>query len=104
MPIQPVKDANGNWVKIGIALPGRTLYAKIWRLDVGRVPLYLLDSEITENNEYDRSITHRLYGGDNEMRLLQEILLGIGGTRLLQTLAIERDLYHLNKDTPPLLV
>jgi phosphorylase/glycogen(starch) synthase len=97
MPIQPVKDANGNWVKIGIALPGRTLYAKIWRLDVGRVPLYLLDSEITENNEYDRSITHRLYGGDNEMRLLQEILLGIGGTRLLQTLAIERDLYHLNE-------
>ncbi|MCC7223492.1 MAG: alpha-glucan family phosphorylase [Chitinophagales bacterium] len=97
MPLKPVKDENGNWVKIAIALPRRTLYAKIWRLDVGRVPLYLLDSEITENNEFDRSITHRLYGGDNEMRLLQEILLGIGGIRALTALNIKREIYHLNE-------
>lgn len=97
LPLLPVKDEQGNWIKIAIALPGRTLYAKIWLLNVGRVKLYLLDSEVTENNEADRAITHHLYGGDNEMRLKQEILLGIGGIRMLQTLGIQPNVYHCNE-------
>lgn len=82
---------------VSVALPGRTLYAKIWRVDVGRVPLFLLDADIEENRESDRFITHRLYGGDLEVRLKQELLLGVGGIRLLHTLGIDPDIYHCNE-------
>ncbi|MDP4266611.1 MAG: alpha-glucan family phosphorylase [Bacteroidota bacterium] len=97
MPINPVRDENNNWEKISIALPGRTLYAKIWRIDVGRVPLYLLDTDLDENREDDRSVTHQLYGGNWENRLKQEILLGVGGIRLLDVVGIKPDLYHCNE-------
>ncbi len=97
LPLVPVRDGEGNWQKITFALPGRTMYAKIWRCDVGRVPLYLLDTDIDENAEADRGITHQLYGGDLENRLRQEILLGIGGIRLLELLDIKPDLYHSNE-------
>ena len=86
LPVLPVKDADGNWVKINIPLPGRTLYAKVWKIDVGRVPLYLLDTDLEENQEGDRSISHQLYGGDWENRLKQELLLGIGGVKALDAL------------------
>jgi phosphorylase/glycogen(starch) synthase len=97
LPLQPVRDENNNWLKITFALPGRTMYAKIWRVDVGRVPLYLLDSDIDENVEADRMITHQLYGGDLENRLRQEILLGIGGIRMLNLLGMKPDIYHSNE-------
>jgi len=92
------ENINGsNWLKIRIALPGRTLHAKVWRVDVGRVPLYLLDTDIEENNVEDRSITHHLYGGDNENRLKQELLLGIGGIRLLDAVGLKPNIYHCNE-------
>jgi phosphorylase/glycogen(starch) synthase len=97
LPLQPVRDENNNWLKITFALPGRTMYAKIWRVDIGRVPLFLLDSDIEENVEADRKITHQLYGGDLENRLRQEILLGIGGIRLLNLLGLKPDIYHSNE-------
>lgn len=97
LPIIPVRDANGEWVKVKIALPARNMTAKVWRVDVGRVPLYLLDTDIECNWEADRSVTHHLYGGDRENRLKQELLLGVGGIRLLRQLNLNPQLYHLNE-------
>lgn len=97
LPLQAERDKNGDWKKIVINLPGRCVYAKIWRCDVGAVPLYLLDTDTEENSQEDRGITHQLYGGNNEMRLKQEILLGIGGIRLLQQMNINAELYHSNE-------
>nr|WKN36945.1 alpha-glucan family phosphorylase [Tunicatimonas sp. TK19036] len=97
MPIEPVRDEQGTWVKIQLDLPERVLYAKLWKAQVGRIPLYLLDTDIEENQEGDRTITHHLYGGDRENRLKQEILLGIGGMRALNELGITPDIYHLNE-------
>jgi len=85
------------WLKIKIALPGRTLFAKVWLVNVGRTPLYLLDTDIDENSPQDRSITFQLYGGDNENRLKQELLLGIGGIRLLDALNHHPTIYHCNE-------
>ena len=97
LPIQPVRDNNGKWIKIGISLPGRILYAKAWRIDIGRIPLYLLDTDIDENSEQERSITHQLYGGDKHYRFKQELLLGVGGVRLLDALGIKADVFHCNE-------
>jgi phosphorylase/glycogen(starch) synthase len=104
LPLNPVRindnedNANeNNWLKIRVALPGRTLLAKVWRVDVGRIPLYLLDTDIEENSSEDRTITHQLYGGDNEHRLKQELLLGVGGIRLLDAVDIHPDIYHCNE-------
>lgn len=97
LPLEPVRDARGEWVKIHINLAGRTVWAKVWLLHVGRIPLYLLDTDIDDNPWEDRSITHQLYGGDNENRLRQELLLGIGGLRALKAIGINADIYHLNE-------
>ncbi|MBK9290451.1 MAG: alpha-glucan family phosphorylase [Bacteroidetes bacterium] len=97
LPLEPVRDEEGNWVMVSIALPGRNLTAKAWRVPVGRVSLYLLDTDIEENNADDRSITHQLYGGDNEMRFKQEMVLGIGGIRLLRKIGINPLIYHSNE-------
>ncbi len=97
MPLHPVRDENGQWVMVKISLPGRLLHAKVWRLDVGRVPLYLLDTDIEENNDQDRSITYQLYGGDLENRFKQELLLGVGGVRFLHKMGIHPNLYHCNE-------
>ncbi|MCL2246475.1 MAG: alpha-glucan family phosphorylase [Lentimicrobiaceae bacterium] len=97
LPITPVKDELGAFKTVSIALPGRTLYARIWRVDVGRIPLYLLDTDCELNQPQDRTITHTLYGGDIENRLKQEVLLGIGGIRMLNLLGENPDLYHLNE-------
>jgi len=97
LPLLPVRDAHGEWVKIHVTIGQRTVWAKAWLLNVGRVPLYLLDTDIDDNMWEDRGLTHQLYGGDNENRLKQEILLGIGGVRLLQALREKPDLYHLNE-------
>ena len=97
LPISPVRDASGEWKTVKISFPGRDVYARIWRCDVGRTPLYLMDTDHDLNLPEDRSITHHLYGGDWDNRLKQEFLLGIGGIRLLNVLGIESDVYHCNE-------
>jgi len=97
LPIKPVRNSAGEWIMISISLPGRNLYAKVWQIDVGRIPLYLLDADIEENNEADRFVTHQLYGGDLENRFKQELLLGVGGIRMIEAMGIEPDLYHCNE-------
>lgn len=97
LPLLPELDEDGQWKKITLSLPGRKLHAKIWRVDVGRVPLYLLDTDIEDNSELDRSITHQLYGGDWENRFKQELLLGIGGIRLLRKVGVQSTVYHCNE-------
>ncbi|HTL83018.1 MAG TPA: alpha-glucan family phosphorylase [Bacteroidia bacterium] len=97
LPLQPLYGKDGSWLKISIAFPGRTLYAKAWKVEVGRVNLYLLDTDISENRTEDRMITGQLYGGDDENRLKQELLLGIGGVRLLYHLGLKPDVYHYNE-------
>lgn len=97
LPLIAVRDENGKWQKVQIPMPGRMLHAKIWRCDVGRVPLYLLDTDIEENREDDRTITHQLYGGGHENRIKQEILLGFGGVQLLEMLNLKPDVFHLNE-------
>jgi len=97
LPVQPVKQNNGTWVTIFIELEGRDLFAKVWKLQVGSVTLYLLDTDVNLNSPEDRFITHQLYGGDWDNRLKQEILLGIGGIRLLNALGISAEVYHCNE-------
>lgn len=97
IPVHPVLDEKGDWIKIEVELPGRTLFARIWQVDVGSVKLFLLDADLPENQEQDRFVTHHLYGGDNENRLKQELLLGIGGIRLLNKLGIASEIYHCNE-------
>ncbi|MFW5706903.1 MAG: alpha-glucan family phosphorylase [Bacteroidota bacterium] len=97
MSAQPVRNEMGEWLKISIAFPGRNVYAKIWKIEVGRIPLYLLDTDIPENASIDKSVTHQLYGGDWENRFKQEFLLGIGGIRLLDALGLNPKIYHLNE-------
>lgn len=93
----PVRDENGKWITVTISLPGRNLHARIWKVEVGRTDLFLLDADFEDNMVQDRTITHHLYGGDLENRFKQEMLLGIGGVRALKTLGIEADLYHINE-------
>jgi len=97
IPALPVRDKNDNWLTVAVAFPGRTVQARIWRVDVGRVELYLLDTDLEDNLPEDRSITYQLYGGDWENRLKQEIILGIGGIRALRALNISDDVYHCNE-------
>lgn len=97
LPILPVRNENEEWIMIQLPLPGRTLTAKLWKVEVGRVNLFLLDTDIEENTPYDRVITHQLYGGNNENRLLQEIVLGIGGVKALEVMGLKPELYHCNE-------
>ena len=97
MPIERVLDANGNQVVVDVPFSTFTVHALIWRVNVGRVPLYLLDTDNEMNSEFDRQITHALYGGDWENRMKQEYLLGIGGILALKKLGIEKDVYHCNE-------
>lgn len=97
LPVQPVKHPNGTWMSVFIDLGGHDLFAKVWKLQVGSVPLYLLDTDIPLNRPEDRFITHQLYGGDWDNRLRQEILLSLGGIRLLKMLNIESEVYHCNE-------
>ncbi|MHB9030535.1 MAG: alpha-glucan family phosphorylase, partial [Candidatus Latescibacterota bacterium] len=97
MPLSLVKDKNGEDLRIEVDLPGGPLYARVWRIQVGRVPLYLLDTNIDENNRDNRIITSTLYGGDQDMRLRQEMLLGIGGIRALHAMDIFPTICHMNE-------
>ena len=98
LPINPVKVEKGEELKVLLKLPGKNLYLKVWKINVGRITLYLLDSDIPENTDEDyRNITLRLYGGDQEMRIKQEIVLGMGGVNLLRTLGLDPNIYHMNE-------
>ena len=97
LPLIPVRNSNGEWITVKIAFPGRSVIAKAWQVNVGRVPLYLLDTDIEENAVEDRTITHHLYGGDREHRLKQEMLLGLGGIRLIKKLNKKPDIFHSNE-------
>ena len=97
LPINPLKDADGNDFTIYIKFPKRRIYLKTWEVNVGRVKLYLLDSDIDINNEEDRDTTARLYGGDQEMRIRQEIILGMGGVNLLKKLGLNPTVFHMNE-------
>lgn len=97
LPINPVKNENGQDLIIFVKFPRRRLYLKVWQVNVGRVKLYLLDSDIDENNPEDRDVTLKLYGGDQEMRIRQEIVLGMAGVSLLKTLGLNPTVYHMNE-------
>ncbi|MDM7998498.1 MAG: alpha-glucan family phosphorylase [Dehalococcoidia bacterium] len=97
LPITPLREPNGEWLRLEIALPGYSLWLRAWQVQVGRVKLYLLDSNDAANFPPHRGITSELYGGGPELRLLQEIVLGIGGWRLLAALGVEPEVCHLNE-------
>jgi glycogen phosphorylase len=97
LPLHAVQDDQGKPLLIEVVMRGRAVIARVWRADVGRVRLYLLDTNVAENDQTDRLVTGHLYGGDRETRLVQEMMLGIGGVRLLQKLGIEPGVFHLNE-------
>lgn len=97
MPMTQERDENGVPITVGTEIDGREVYAQIWRVDVGRVPLYLLDTNIAENSHTDRAITRQLYGGDAEMRIKQEIVLGVGGLHALRALGLMPTVCHMNE-------
>ena len=103
LPIEPVLDGDGHPMILEVPYPGRNIYCHIWRVNVGRMKLYLLDTDFDMNSEFDRSITHQLYGGDWENRIKQEYLLGIGGVLMLKKLGIKSQLYHCNEGHAALL-
>ena len=96
-PVTPARDAEGKEIVVSVELPGRSVYARVWRIQVGRIPLFLLDTNVELNAEPDRELAARLYGGDHEIRIAQEIVLGIGGVRALRALGIQPSVYHMNE-------
>ena len=105
LPIHPVKTENGEDLIIYLKFPKRRIYLKVWQINVGRVKLYLLDSDIEKNNPEDRDVTLRLYGGDQEMRIRQEIVLGMGGVNLLtRALGLKPTVYHMNEGHSSFLI
>jgi starch phosphorylase len=97
LPLIPENDAAGAPILVSVPFPGREVHARIWRIQVGRVPLYLLDTNIPQNDASDREITARLYGGDAETRIMQEMMLGIGGVRALDALGRTPVVAHMNE-------
>lgn len=97
MPLTLERNADGSEMRIEVDYPGRKVYARVWRLQVGTVPLYLLDTNIEPNNPYDHDITDELYGGDIDMRIHQEMMLGIGGFQMLKALGLNPTVYHMNE-------
>jgi starch phosphorylase len=97
MPVFMETDDAGDPLKIAVSFPGRKVTARVWRAQVGRTPLFLLDTNIPENNDHDKTITYQLYGGDHRMRVEQEILLGMGGVKALKALGMDTTVYHMNE-------
>ncbi|MEH2025270.1 alpha-glucan family phosphorylase [Nostoc sp.] len=97
MPLHLERNADGSELRIAVDYPGRKVYARVWRVQVGTVPLYLLDTNIEPNITYDHDITDQLYGGDIDMRIHQEIMLGIGGVQMLKALGLKVTAYHMNE-------
>jgi glycogen phosphorylase len=97
LAIDPVTDDKGERISVSVHIRGREVHAQAWAAQIGRIPLYLLDTNIDKNNEIDRMITGHLYGGDAETRIVQEKILGLGGVRLLRKLGVDPSVYHLNE-------
>ena len=104
LPVEPAKTASGTWVQVSVKIAGRDVVARLWKAQVGRIPVYLLDTNCPENAPSDRDITHRLYGGDESTRVRQEIILGIGGTRALRALGVAPAVWHLNEGHAAFLI
>ncbi len=104
LPVTQLYDSNGEPIIIQLELPGRLLFAKVWKMQVGRTTLYLMDTDTNRNTVEDRAITNQLYVGNRETRLLQEMLLGIGGMRLIRTLGLNTHVYHMNEGHSAFLV
>ena len=103
LPIEQVLEEDGRPMILEVPFPGRIIYSHIWRVNVGRMKLYLMDTDFDMNSEYDRPITHQLYGGDWENRIKQEYLLGIGGVLMLKKLGVTHTIYHCNEGHAALL-
>ena len=97
VPILPVNNSDGSEMRIDVEMGGRRVHARIWRVQVGRAPLFLMDTDVPENEPWDRELSARLYSGDSEMRIRQEIMLGVGGVRLLHRLGYEPAVLHMNE-------
>ena len=97
LPIIPLHYEDGSKVLVSVNLPGREIFARVWKMQVGRISLYLLDTTIPENSSYDQQLTAKLYSADLETRISQEILLGIGGVRAMRTLGIAPTVWHMNE-------
>jgi starch phosphorylase len=97
MPLHLERNADGSELRIAVDYPTRKVYARVWRVQVGTVPLYMLDTNIEPNNAYDQDITDELYGGDMDVRIHQEIMLGIGGVQMLRALGYSPTVYHMNE-------
>ncbi len=97
VPVLPVRQADGQEMRISVPMDSRVVHARIWRVQVGRVPLFLMDTDVPENAPWDRELSARLYSGDNEMRIRQEIMLGVGGVRLLDLLGYDPAVLHMNE-------
>ena len=97
LPIAPLRDTDGAWVRVRLPRPGPPVWLRGWQARVGRISLYLLDSDDPSNAPADRGITAQLYGGDDDVRLLQEMALGIGGWRLLRAAGVRPEVCHLNE-------
>lgn len=97
LPITPVLTSSGEQLQVAIEVPGRKIHLRIWVADVGHIKLYLMDSDIDTNSDDDRRITYQLYGGDNTNRLLQEMVLGIGGVRVKRALGLSPTVWHINE-------
>ena len=104
LPVEAVRDASGEWMQVTVRIAGRNVVARIWKAQVGRVSVYLLDTNCKENAIEDREITHRLYGGDASVRIRQEMILGIGGARALRTLGMAPAVWHLNEGHAAFLI
>ncbi len=97
LPVSPTRDENGDEVIVAVEMPERSVHAKVWTARVGHVSIYLLDTNLEQNSPEDREITHQLYGGDMEMRIRQEIILGVGGVRVLRRLGLRPTVWHINE-------
>jgi glycogen phosphorylase len=104
LPVEPARNAAGEWLKVVVRIAGRDVSARLWKAQVGRVPVYLLDTNSADNVPSDRDITHRLYGGDESTRVRQEMILGIGGVRALRTLGVQPAVWHLNEGHAAFLI
>jgi starch phosphorylase len=104
LPVEPVRNAAGDWIRVNVRIAAREVIARLWKAQVGRVPVYLLDTNCPDNAPTDRDITHRLYGGDESTRVRQEMILGIGGVRALRTLGVQPSVWHLNEGHAAFLI
>ncbi len=104
LPVEPARLPNGDWLKVSLLIGEQEVWARVWRADVGRVAVYLLDTNCPENSAGDRDITHRLYGGDEAARIRQEMVLGIGGARALRALGAAPAVWHINEGHAAFLI